>query len=162
MVGASCNPDLGFCDLVKEGNLGMRYDQNLRHNTSGNTILPIYCITVRLHEAAGITILDITDPSDVRYCFVDFCGIHSERQVPLHTPLDGWTYLRAYHHIGDDIVLRNKAAVDGLEKYALVELADLAGQFTFSFILLPTASSQPNICSLSDYYQMLSFGHANA
>lgn len=106
----------------------MRYNQSHRPNTNGNIILPINDSSVILHEVAGITILDITDLSNVRYCFVDFCGIDSEREVPLHTPLNGWTYMRAYHDDGDDVVLRNKVAVDGLENFALVELSALAGQ----------------------------------
>lgn len=83
--------------------------------------------SVRLHDAAGITILDITDLSNVRYCFVDYFGMESEGEVPLHTPLDGWTYLRAYYDDDEEIVLRNKLVTDGLEKYALVELGALAG-----------------------------------
>lgn len=53
--------------------------------------------------------------------------MESEGEVPLHTPLDGWTYLRAYYDDDETIVLRNKLVTDGLEKYALVELGALAG-----------------------------------
>lgn len=108
----------------------MRYNRRHRSNTAGNTVLPNHGNSVCLHESAGITILDITDLSNVRYCFVNICGIDSEleREPPLHTPLDGWAYVRAYHDDGDDIVLRNKAVVDGLENYALVEESALAGQ----------------------------------
>lgn len=81
----------------------------------------------RLHDAADITILDITDLSNVRYCFVDFFGMESEREVPLHTPLDRWTYLRACYADDEETVLRSKLVTDGLEKYALVELGALAG-----------------------------------
>lgn len=106
----------------------MRYNEKHRGNTNGKIVLPIHGISVILHEAAGITILDITDLFNVRYCFVDFCDMDSDREVPLHTPLDGRTYMRAYHDDGDDVVLKNKVAVDGLENYALVELSALAGQ----------------------------------
>lgn len=54
--------------------------------------------------------------------------MESEGEVPLHSPLNGWTYLRAYYDDDDEIVLRNKLVTDGLEKYALVELSALAGQ----------------------------------
>ena len=45
----------------------------------------------------GITIFDITDLTKVRYCFVDFMGMESERQVQLMTPLSARTYLEAYY-----------------------------------------------------------------
>lgn len=74
----------------------------------------------------GIMVLDITKLSEVRYCFLDVCGMDSERKVPLHTPLSGWTYLKAHYDDSDDIILRAKTVTGGLEKYALVELTALA------------------------------------
>lgn len=56
-------------------------------------------------KLAGITIFDITDLSNVRYCFVDFIGMESEREVELLTPLSARTYLEAYYQLdgsGDD------------------------------------------------------------
>lgn len=44
----------------------------------------------------GITIIDITEPSTPRYCFVDFFGMESRREVQLMSPLDAGTWLRAY------------------------------------------------------------------
>lgn len=76
----------------------------------------------------GITIFDITDPSDVRYCFVDFYGMESERAVDLMTPLSARTYLEAYYEIDatdDDVGLlplldsfqgRNLVTVEALEE----------------------------------------------
>lgn len=45
----------------------------------------------------GITVFDISEPDNVRYCFVDFMGMESEREVELHTPLSARTYLEAYY-----------------------------------------------------------------
>ncbi|KAL8989625.1 MAG: hypothetical protein Q9169_008320 [Polycauliona sp. 2 TL-2023] len=49
----------------------------------------------------GITIFDITEPSNVCYAFVDFMGMESEREVELHTPLSAQTYLAAYYVLDD-------------------------------------------------------------
>ena len=46
----------------------------------------------------GITIIDITEPSTPRYCFVDFHGMESRHEVQLMSPLDASTYLRAHEH----------------------------------------------------------------
>ncbi|KAL8858959.1 MAG: hypothetical protein Q9178_004440 [Gyalolechia marmorata] len=48
---------------------------------------------------AGITVFDITTPDNPRYCFVDFMGMESEREVDLHTPLSARTYLEAYYEL---------------------------------------------------------------
>lgn len=50
----------------------------------------------------GITIFDITHLADVRYCFVDFFGMESEREVDLMTPLSARTYLEAYYELDAD------------------------------------------------------------
>ncbi|KAL8741922.1 MAG: hypothetical protein Q9184_008327, partial [Pyrenodesmia sp. 2 TL-2023] len=47
----------------------------------------------------GITIFDITDLTDVRYCFVDFYGMESKREVALMTPLSARIYLEAYYEL---------------------------------------------------------------
>ena len=49
----------------------------------------------------GITIFDITNLSHVCYCFVDFMGMESTREVPLMTPLSARTYLEAYYVLTD-------------------------------------------------------------
>ncbi|MCJ1279834.1 hypothetical protein MMC21_007658 [Puttea exsequens] len=49
----------------------------------------------------GITIFDIADLTKVRYCFVDFMGMESERQVQLMTPLSARTYLEAYYDLDE-------------------------------------------------------------
>lgn len=107
IVGASCNPKHGILGSASEETFGMRYDSG--------------------HVSRGIIVLDITELSNVRYCFVNICGMYSKREVPLHTPLNGWTYLRAYYDDSDDTLLSAKAVTDGLDNYyALVESASLA------------------------------------
>ncbi|KAL8705557.1 MAG: hypothetical protein Q9201_001335 [Fulgogasparrea decipioides] len=49
----------------------------------------------------GITIFDITDLDNVRYCFVDFEGMESKREVELMTPLSAQTYLEAYYELDE-------------------------------------------------------------
>ncbi|KAL6720296.1 hypothetical protein ACLMJK_002217 [Lecanora helva] len=49
----------------------------------------------------GITIFDISDLDNVRYCFVDYHGMESEREVSLMTPLSARTYLEAYYELDD-------------------------------------------------------------
>jgi hypothetical protein len=51
----------------------------------------------------GITVLDITDLENVRYCFVDFHGMESEGEVDLMTPLSATTYLRAYETVKGEV-----------------------------------------------------------
>lgn len=50
---------------------------------------------------AGITVFDVTEPANPRYCFVDFMGMESEREVDLDTPLSARTYLEAYYELHD-------------------------------------------------------------
>lgn len=52
----------------------------------------------------GITIFDISEPSHVRYCFVDFHGMESERPVQLMTPLSARVYLEAYYDLSDPVL----------------------------------------------------------
>ena len=47
----------------------------------------------------GITIFDITDLHNIRYCFVDYIGMESDREVELMTPLSARTYLEAYYEL---------------------------------------------------------------
>ena len=60
----------------------------------------LYICTI-LNYFVGITVFDVTDPSNVRYCFVDFFGMESERSVQLMTPLTARTYLEAYYDLSD-------------------------------------------------------------
>lgn len=49
----------------------------------------------------GITIFDITDLANVGYCFVDFYGMESQREVQLMTPLPARVYLEAYYELDE-------------------------------------------------------------
>ncbi len=65
-------------------------------------LITILNITDQEATALGITIFDITNPSHVSYCFVDFTGMESARKVPLMTPLSARTYLEAYYELTED------------------------------------------------------------
>jgi len=45
----------------------------------------------------GITVIDISNLEDVRYAFVDFCGMESGQEFQLMTPLSARQYLNAYY-----------------------------------------------------------------
>ncbi|KAL8667145.1 MAG: hypothetical protein Q9168_007331 [Polycauliona sp. 1 TL-2023] len=47
----------------------------------------------------GVTIFDISEPDNTRYCFVDYLGMESEFEVELYTPLSARTYLEAYYEL---------------------------------------------------------------
>ncbi|KAL8735783.1 MAG: hypothetical protein Q9166_000647 [cf. Caloplaca sp. 2 TL-2023] len=76
----------------------------------------------------GITIFDITDLEHVRYCFVDFMGMESERKVQLMAPLSGRTYLEAYYAL-DELDEKTKeemlSTIKALEDYPLITTATL-------------------------------------
>ncbi|KAI4225872.1 MAG: hypothetical protein L6R36_003580 [Xanthoria steineri] len=48
-------------------------------------------------RSTGITVFDITKLDNVRYCFIDFMGMESKREVELNNPLSARTYLEAYY-----------------------------------------------------------------
>lgn len=69
----------------------------------------------------GITIFDITDPGNVRYCFVDFEGMESEREVELMTPLSARVYLEAYYELDEaDDKAGFLPLLDQFKKYQLI------------------------------------------
>ncbi|KAI4266961.1 MAG: hypothetical protein L6R38_008455 [Xanthoria sp. 2 TBL-2021] len=76
IIGSSFNVD-GYYHGVLVERFYMAYDEGDNNN--------------------GITVFDISEPDNVRYCFVDFMGMESEREVELHTPLSARTYLEAYY-----------------------------------------------------------------
>ncbi|KAI4129529.1 MAG: hypothetical protein LQ341_006559 [Variospora aurantia] len=78
IVGASFNLDGYFHGVLVEP-FYMAYDQGDNNN--------------------GITIFDITNLDNVRYCFVDFYGMESKREVDLMTPLSARTYLEAEYEL---------------------------------------------------------------
>ena len=74
----------------------------------------------------GITIFDITDPSHVQYCFVDFYGMESDREVPLMTPLSARTYLEAYYVLSDPRNSRDLVPlVEAFDEWDLIATATL-------------------------------------
>ena len=74
----------------------------------------------------GITVIDISVLSHVRYCFVDMYGMESETRVPLMTPLSGSTYLWAYYDKDNKQHQEMHGhLIDKLEKWDLVDVAAL-------------------------------------
>ncbi|KAI4099490.1 MAG: hypothetical protein LQ339_005917 [Xanthoria mediterranea] len=63
----------------------------------GVSVEPFYMAYDRGNNNNGITVFDITELDDVRYCFVDFMGMESEREVELNSPLSARIYLEAYY-----------------------------------------------------------------
>jgi hypothetical protein len=50
----------------------------------------------------GITVLDISDLGNVKYCFVDYQGMESAREVEMMTPVEASEYLWAYYDEGNE------------------------------------------------------------
>lgn len=107
IVGASCNPYLAYHGSAHEDLSSMpRFNER---------------------QSSGIIIvLDITELGNLRYCFLDVCGMKSARKVPLHTPLNASTYLRAHYDDNSENFLRNRTVTDRLDNHALVDLTTLA------------------------------------
>ena len=127
VVGASYGPD-GYFHSTSVESFYMSYDGGDNNNGefyfcqishikwwTGDTYRFIYIPLIKHHASScynanitnqeltplGITIFDITDLSHVCYCFVDFMGMESTREVPLMTPLSARTYLEAYYELTD-------------------------------------------------------------
>ncbi|KAK4694341.1 hypothetical protein P7C71_g3228, partial [Lecanoromycetidae sp. Uapishka_2] len=81
MLGASFGPSDGHISNVLVEPFHMKYNEGDNNN--------------------GITIFDVTDTCRVRYCFVDFYGMESKREVQLMAPLSARTYLAAYYELSD-------------------------------------------------------------
>ena len=77
MLGASFSPEDSYFHQVSPEPFNLDFDAGDNNN--------------------GITIIDISDPNDIRYCFVDFFGMESNTEVQLMTPLTGRIYLEAYY-----------------------------------------------------------------
>ncbi|KAH9883434.1 hypothetical protein F4778DRAFT_766939, partial [Xylariomycetidae sp. FL2044] len=105
VVGASCDPEEARHHPVHELLFGMEYDAGDNNN--------------------GITVIDITELSRVRYCFVDFFGMESERSVPLNTPLTAWDYTLAYYDRADEIVQKYQESIESLQRRPLIGIQDL-------------------------------------
>lgn len=100
MLGASYDSQDGYLHKVHIEPFNMSYDEGDNNN--------------------GITIIDISDLNDVRYCFVDFFGMESEHEVPLMTPLSGSVYLAAYHQLDGPQSIGLMDIVEDLNPWKLV------------------------------------------
>lgn len=112
----SCSPRTGTANDTESGGAKVVYlePMGLRFDRGDNN--------------SGITIIDITDLDDVRYCFVDCHGMESERQVPLHTPLSGMDYALAYYDPQRRFVVQTQHTQKALKKYGLVQVEALNGK----------------------------------
>lgn len=109
ILGASCNPVTGCHSSVSEEKFGMAFDEGDNND--------------------GVTIIDITELSDIRYCFVNFRAICQKPGVPLYTPLSGWDYLESYYDIDGLSESERWQVADDLEELELVEMTSLAGVY---------------------------------
>lgn len=72
----------------------------------------------------GITIIDITSLHRISYCFVNYQGMESEKEVPLHTALTARQYTGAYRENP------NHHDIKALEGIPLIKTGTLnGGQF---------------------------------
>ncbi|KAI9766204.1 MAG: hypothetical protein M1835_007231, partial [Candelina submexicana] len=104
ILGASFDPDQGYEHGVSIEPFNMSYDAGDNNN--------------------GITIVDITQLDNVRYCFVDFYGMESEREVPLNTPLSARTYLEAYYG-SEKWSNEYNEKLEGLQSFGLINVGAL-------------------------------------
>ncbi|KAG7146012.1 hypothetical protein HYQ46_005218 [Verticillium longisporum] len=124
-VGAAYDFDLGRVDTIHELAFDTGFDQGDNND--------------------GITVLDITDLVDVRYCFVNLFGhvrdfetdskawVNDRLGFPRiirasrdNTPLTGREYLKGYYDVTSEMVQNNIAIIEGLEKSPLVETKALS------------------------------------
>lgn len=68
----------------------------------------------------GITIFDVTDLSDVSYCFVSFQGLEGKYDAPLMTPLSARTYLEAYYDLTDEKYKNLLPLVESFQGWRLI------------------------------------------
>ncbi len=105
VLGASFNPDAGYEHSVSILPFNMQYDDGDNND--------------------GITVIDISQLGHTRYCFVDFHGIESEKEVCLNTALSARTYLEAYY----DPELKWQAEYDkeleGVQSFELIQTKSL-------------------------------------
>ncbi len=108
ILGASFDPTDGYFHRVQIEPFGMEYDEGDNNN--------------------GITVIDISDLFNVRYCFVDILpwGMESNTPVSRMTPLSASTYLWSYYNRNDKGDQEEFGQViDKLEKWDLVDAAAL-------------------------------------
>ena len=100
ILGASIGVEDGYYHHVLVEPFNMAYDEGDNNN--------------------GITIFDISDPTKVRYCFVDYNGMESNREVQLMSPLSARTYLDAYYKLDESEGAQFLSLVDKFAKCPLI------------------------------------------
>ncbi|KAH8812185.1 hypothetical protein F5884DRAFT_898497 [Xylogone sp. PMI_703] len=123
MVGSASDEVDDYPYAVHEQPFGVGYDQGDNND--------------------GITVLDITDVNNIRYCFVNYSepfeldddegGLEPGAEADerrrmrnkLHQPLSGWEYLLCYYKRSSSNVQDNISASKALDKYPLVKLEAL-------------------------------------
>ena len=107
-LGASFDPTDGYLHGVDIEPFGMEYDEGDNNN--------------------GITVIDISELHNVRYCFTDILayGMESQTPVPLMTPLSASTYLWSYYDKNNkEHQEMHRHVIDQLEKWDLIDVAAL-------------------------------------
>ncbi|CAG9977519.1 unnamed protein product [Clonostachys byssicola] len=110
IVGGSFDCDNGRIDVVFEELFGVGYGQEDTED--------------------DMTILDITDPGNIKYCFMNMPQEpkKTEERLPriVNEPLNGWQYLESFYKISDRIVQQNIHVPESLQKVPLITTHTLA------------------------------------
>ncbi|VUC29121.1 unnamed protein product [Clonostachys rosea] len=110
MMGTSFNQETSHASVVHEEPFGMGFDQGDNND--------------------GITVIDITDLNNVKYCFVNFTGDYAdengEPQGPLYQPLTGWQYIKNYYAEDNATVQARAHIPNSLDTKPLIDIATLA------------------------------------
>ena len=78
----------------------------------------------------GVTIIDVTQEADPRYCFVFFEGHdymdNSEPRAKMYTPLSASDYLKVYDDRNcQGISEQSKGLLDGMKQQRVIDIATL-------------------------------------
>lgn len=131
MLGASFGPTDGHVSRVEIESFWTRYSIIDRSANSGMRSTPGCGNVLRMEISladpeSGATIFDVTNPSQIRYCFVDFPGMESEREVQLMASLSARVYLEAHHELADWSNLHElPPLVESFEAWGLISTAVL-------------------------------------
>ncbi|KAK7408783.1 hypothetical protein QQX98_009027 [Neonectria punicea] len=97
----------------------------------------------------GITVLDITDPADVRYCFVNLFERDDDEDSDSPdspgacTPLTGREYVGGYYDESDVMIKDNMSLIEALDKSPLVKVGALADTWPWGDWQLEDVTAQP-------------------
>lgn len=67
----------------------------------------------------GITIVDITDPYNMKYCFMNIDHLEGEYDPPVFVPLSAKDYVQAYY---PDLTIDELKAIHPLKSYTLLDM----------------------------------------